>query len=260
LVNINSNISAKNKPVSKVIVMCCVMIALLICFSANIFAKSNKKDTNSNNSSQETVLESSVESDSENSSLQSNNKSNKNNFNEDSTDYFNAPAQNQNGGTTRSRQPSTAWMFIRMILVLILVCVLIYVVFWLLKHKTNITTTSNEYLRRAAFINIGTNKTIEVITLIDKAYLIGVTEDNITLLGEIDDKELIQAMNITADKKQNVKNPVNFNEVLDLFTKKDKRNTNVFEASANSIDEMINQDSNQNANSESVSSTENNES
>ena len=97
--------------------------------------------------------------------------------------------------------PSTVGMFVRMIVVLVIVIGLIYGVLWFIKKKTNVVKTDDDYLRRAAYINIAPGKTIEVITLIDKAYLIGVTEDNITMLGEIDDKELISAMNISADKK-----------------------------------------------------------
>ena len=111
---------------------------------------------------------------------------------------------------------STIGVFVRMIVVLVIVVVLIYGVLWFIKKKSNVVKTDDDYLRRAAYINIAPGKTIEVITLIDKAYLIGVTEDNITMLGEIEDKELIQAMNLNADKKANIKKPVNFSQVLDI--------------------------------------------
>ena len=59
-------------------------------------------------------------------------------------------------------------------------------------------------MRRVAYLNIAPGKTVEVITLIDKAYLIGVTEDNISLLGEIDDKELITITSVTDKNNSNV--------------------------------------------------------
>ena len=124
--------------------------------------------------------------------------------------------------------PSTVGMFVRMIVVLIIVVGLIYGVFWFIKKKTNIVKTDDEYLRRAAYINIAPGKSVEVITLIDKAYLIGVTEDNITLLGEIHDDELIKAMNLTADKKNNTKKPTSFADVLDMFLIKKGTQKNVF--------------------------------
>ena len=99
---------------------------------------------------------------------------------------------------------------------------------WFIKKKTNVVKTDDEYLRRAAYINIAPGKTVEVITLIDKAYLIGVTEDSITMLGEIHDDELIKAMNLTADKKNNTKKPASFADVLDMFLVKKGGTKSVF--------------------------------
>ena len=136
--------------------------------------------------------------------------------------------------------PSTAGMFVRMIVVLIIVVGLIYGVLWFIKKKTNIVKTDDEYLRRAAYINIAPGKSVEVITLIDKAYLIGVTEDNITLLGEIHDDELIKAMNLTADKNNNTKKPVTFSDVLDMFLIKKGSQKNVFSEEEKQVDSIFN--------------------
>lgn len=136
---------------------------------------------------------------------------------------------------------STIGVFVRMIVVLVIVVVLIYGVLWFIKKKSNVVKTDDDYLRRAAYINIAPGKTIEVITLIDKAYLIGVTEDNITMLGEIEDKELIQAMNLNADKKANIKKPVNFSQVLDMFLVKGNKQKSVFSEEEEKIDQFFNQ-------------------
>lgn len=134
---------------------------------------------------------------------------------------------------------STVGFLIRMIIVLIIVIAIIYFVFWFFRKKTNIIKTDDDFLRRVAYINLGPGKTVEVVTLIDKAYLIGVTESNITLLGEIDDKELINAMNVNADKNQNTKKPLNFNEVLDIFTAKGKKNSNIFSANEKQVENLF---------------------
>ena len=138
---------------------------------------------------------------------------------------------------------STAGVFIRMIVVLLIVIALIYGVLWFIKKKTNVVKTDDDYLRRAAYINIAPGKTIEVITLIDKAYLIGVTEDNITLLGEIQDDELIKAMNLSADKKNNTKKPSSFSEVLDMFLVKGNKQKSVFSDTENQVDNLFNNQS-----------------
>ena len=142
--------------------------------------------------------------------------------------------------------PSTVGMFVRMIVVLVIVVGLIYGLLWFIKKKTNVVKTDDDYLRRAAYINIAPGKTVEVITLIDKAYLIGVTEDNITLLGEIHDDELIKAMNITADKKNNTKKPATFADVLDMFLIKKGNQKNVFSETEQQVDNMFNSGENNN--------------
>ncbi len=146
---------------------------------------------------------------------------------------------NTSNGASSYKAPSTAGTFVRMIFALIIVVALIYGVLWFIKKKTNIVKTEDEYLRRAAYLNIAPGKTVEVITLIDKAYLIGVTEDNITLLAEINDKELINAMNLTADKRTNVKKPANFSEVLDMFLAKKNNQKNVFSDTEKTVDEIF---------------------
>jgi flagellar protein FliO/FliZ len=147
---------------------------------------------------------------------------------------------NESSSTTTYKGPSTAGTFIRMIVALIIVVALIYGVLWFIKKKTNVVKTEDDYLRRAAYINIAPGKTIEVITLVDKGYLIGVTEDGITMLSEIDDKELISAMNLTADKKANTKKPVNFSEVLDMFLVKKGAQKNIFSDTEQQVDNLFN--------------------
>lgn len=134
--------------------------------------------------------------------------------------------------------PTTIGLLIRIILVLVIVIAVIYGVLWFVKRKTNIVKSEDDFLRRAAYLNIAPGKTVEVITLIDKAYLIGVTEDNITLLGEIEDKELINAMNVNADKNQNIKKPLNFSEVLDIFTK-GKKSKNIFSETESKVENLF---------------------
>ena len=80
---------------------------------------------------------------------------------------------------------------------------------------------------------------MEVVTLIDKAYIVGVTDSQINLLGEINDKELIQAMNLQADKNQKTSKPVNFSELLDMFTVKGKKSVNAFTESESKVDDLL---------------------
>ena len=199
------------------------LFAAVIIFMAAIFALYSQTSTADENQSASIVSEQSI--------------------------VFSDDASTDNGtgaGTTNYKGPSTVGMFVRMIIVLIIVIGLIYGVLWFIKKKTNVVKTDDEYLRRAAYINIAPGKTVEVITLIDKAYLIGVTEDNITMLGEIKDEELIKAMNLTADKNANTKKPVSFADVLDMFLVKKGGQKNVFSDTEKQVDNMFNNEENKN--------------
>lgn len=174
--------------------------------------------------------------------LNSQNNSTQNNttLTEESIVFTDTAGADASTASQTYKGPSTVGMFVRMIVVLIIVVALIWGVLWFIKKKTNVIKTDDDYLRRAAYINIAPGKTVEVITLIDKAYLIGVTEDNITLLGEIHDDELIKAMNLSADKKNNTKKPATFADVLDMFLVKKGGQKNIFSDSEEQVENMFN--------------------
>lgn len=139
-----------------------------------------------------------------------------------------------------SQSSSGIGVFIRMIVVLIIVVALIYAVFWFIKRKTNVKQSDDKFLRKVSHIDISAGKSVVVVTLIDKAYLLGVSDSGINLISEIDDKELIQAMNLQADKEQNTKKAINFAEVLEMFTAKNKKKQkNAFSDSESMVDNLF---------------------
>ena len=66
----------------------------------------------------------------------------------------------------------------------------------------------------------------------------GVTDGGINLIGELEDKELVDALNLNFDKKQNTKHPLNFNDVLNLFMAKGKTQ-NVFSETEHKMENMF---------------------
>lgn len=149
---------------------------------------------------------------------------------EDSTllqdDYF---SSNNETSNLNLKQPSTAWTFIKMILFLCLVVAAIYAVMWFFKKKVNNTKSDDNFLHRVSSLNIGPGKSVEIVTLLDNAYILGVTDSNINVIDQIEDKELIEALNLNFDKNQNVKKPMNFADVLDIFMPNGPRNKNIYE-------------------------------
>jgi len=217
-----------------------VILTFFVFFFSNFYAQNSN---NQRNNSEQTNLE---QTNKENLySGQDNEKSFESNSN-----YFNNNSSAENNEKqTKVSAPSGIWLFIRMIFVLVIVIALIYGVLWFIKNKTNVVKTDDEFLRRASFINIAPGKSIEVITLVDKAYIIGVTEDNITLLGELDpekDKEMINAMNLRSDQLHNTKKPLNFSEVLNIFLAKNSKKSNIFEETEQQVENMFNSNSSDN--------------
>ncbi|MBO5137492.1 MAG: flagellar biosynthetic protein FliO [Spirochaetaceae bacterium] len=125
---------------------------------------------------------------------------------------------------SETSQPSTAWLFVRMVLVLALVVLCIYVVVFFLKKGMTSKNTTDPYLKVVASITLSPGKFVYVISIDDKAYIIGVTDNYVNLIGQIENKELIDAMNLNADSQQNIniKNK-DFASILSFFSLSPKK-------------------------------------
>lgn len=107
--------------------------------------------------------------------------------------------------------------FVKMLLVLIVVIAIICAIFALMRKTMSPGNDNDPFLRKVSSVTLSPGKSVQIITLIDKAYLVGVSENAVNLIGQVDDKELIDAMNVYADKNARQKKPRNFGEVLSLF-------------------------------------------
>lgn len=134
-----------------------------------------------------------------------------------STDQSAIPIPSADGAFDDVRAPSSLWLFIRMILVLAIVIALIYAVLRFMRKTGGVGDTDDPFLRRVASLSLGQGKTVQVVTLLERAYLVGVTDNGINLIGEIGDKELVDSMNLFADKSTPSKKPRTFADVLELF-------------------------------------------
>ncbi len=101
----------------------------------------------------------------------------------------------------QEKGPSSVWILFRVVLVLAIVCAAIYGVVWLLKKTTVVNAANDPYLKSVSSITLAPNKTVQVVTIGTKGYLIGVTDQAINLIAEVDDRELLDAMNLAQDKK-----------------------------------------------------------
>ena len=94
-------------------------------------------------------------------------------------------------------------------------------------------------MRRVSSLNFAPGKSVEIVTLVDRCFMLGVTDSNINLIAEITDKEMISALNLNFDKKQNTKKPMNFSDVLEMFMPNSSRgNQNIYSESEQAVENM----------------------
>lgn len=104
----------------------------------------------------------------------------------------NAPAAAQNTGIV--------WYMIRMFLVLGLVLLALYGLYIFLKRKAKRPIQEDPFIKHLGVTQIAPGKSVHVLSLGSKAWLLGVSDTAITMLAELDDKELIDAMVIKAQE------------------------------------------------------------
>lgn len=119
---------------------------------------------------------------------------------------------------TRKSNPFSLGSLVSMILVLALIIAVIYFVMNFFKKSINGNGKKDDpYLRKVAHLNLGPGKSVQVVTILDNCYVLGVSDSGINLISELDDKELVSAMNVSADKAAKTSKAKNFAEVLEMF-------------------------------------------
>jgi flagellar protein FliO/FliZ len=89
---------------------------------------------------------------------------------------------------------SNLFLVLRMLLVLILAAAAIYGLVYFLKKISNPRKIEDPYLKVLSSASVGPNRSVHVISLGEKAWLVGSADNSVSLISEIDDKETIDAM------------------------------------------------------------------
>ncbi len=112
---------------------------------------------------------------------------------------------------------SVLWLFIRMVFALVVVVALIYGIVYILKKGFVPKEAENLFLKKAATLTLAPGKTLQVITMSDKAWIVGVTDAGINLIGEITDEDLVNQMILEAEKEP-LSKPRDFASMLNTFS------------------------------------------
>ena len=54
--------------------------------------------------------------------------------------------------------------------------------------------------KSVANLSLGQNRSAQILSVGSRAFLVGITDRSVNLIAELDDRELIDAMNLAADK------------------------------------------------------------
>lgn len=119
-------------------------------------------------------------------------------------------------GLEQPRSPSLLAVLARIILALILVCGAIYGAVFLIKKATRTNAADNPYLKQLARLPLSQNKSIELVSVGSRAFMLGVTEQAIQLIAEVEDREMIDEMILAAEKNSPLP-ATNFASILSSF-------------------------------------------
>ncbi|MCL2184279.1 MAG: flagellar biosynthetic protein FliO [Treponema sp.] len=100
---------------------------------------------------------------------------------------------------------SSVWPVIRMIIVLALVAVAIYGLIFLLKKAQRKPASNDPFLKVLASTHIDSNRYVHIVSVGSRAWLIGSGDNGSNLISEIDDKEIIDAMQLEDSRKSEEK-------------------------------------------------------
>ena len=129
-------------------------------------------------------------------------------------------------GSQGTRTGSGVGAVFRMILVLGIVVALIIFLFKFMKKKQNPDKQDDTYLRKIGSVSLGNGKSVQIVSLLEDAYILGVSDNSVNLIAKVEDRELVQEMNIKADKEASVKKPYKFQEILEnIVGKVSKKST-----------------------------------
>jgi flagellar protein FliO/FliZ len=90
---------------------------------------------------------------------------------------------------------SSIWAIVRMLLMLAIVAIAIYGIVFFLKKKTSGQNAEKDpFLKILASSHLGNNRYAHIVSVGNKAWLLGSSDGGVNLIGEIEDKELIDTM------------------------------------------------------------------
>jgi flagellar protein FliO/FliZ len=112
-----------------------------------------------------------------------------------------APLATDDEDAPAVRTGSSVWPIIRMILVLALCAAAVYGIVFFLKRAKKQTVSKDPFLKILATVHLGVNRYAHIVSVGGKAWLLGSSDGGVNLIGEVDDKEIIDSMLLEESKR-----------------------------------------------------------
>ncbi len=141
---------------------------------------------------------------------------------DESTLAIGSEAGTGTAGGNVSTGPNTFLYFVRMVLVLAAVLGAIYLIFRFVKKAGRPKAGSDSAIKVLATTSIGTGKALHVVNLGSKAYLIGSTENSVSLIAEVTEKDVVNDLVLKAETEKASPKMKDFGEVLNSLLPKRK--------------------------------------
>jgi len=93
------------------------------------------------------------------------------------------------------------WTVVRMVLTLALAAAAIYGVVFLIKRSAKQNVNNDPFLKILASAHLGSNRYAHIVAVGGKAWLLGSSDGGVNLIGEIDDKDILNAMLLEDSRK-----------------------------------------------------------
>ncbi|GMO55310.1 MAG: hypothetical protein Ta2G_14380 [Termitinemataceae bacterium] len=103
-------------------------------------------------------------------------------------------------GNTGGGAASSVFAVLRTLFVLALTAAAIYGIVYYLKHKKKIDGPDDTFLKVLAKAAITSKTAAAVVSVGDKAYLVGLSDNGVSLISEITEKETVDAMRIAYEE------------------------------------------------------------
>ena len=100
----------------------------------------------------------------------------------------------ETGDAASAAAGPSVWTVVRMVLSLALAAAAVYGVVYFVKRSSKRNVSNDPFLKVLASAHLGSNRYAHIIAVGTKAWVLGSSDGGVNLIGEVDDKDVLNAM------------------------------------------------------------------